>query len=169
MWESIIPNRTVTVPQMTKQSWSNLPVGTTLTNMNILKYTDFQWTVHSPDGDASGDSLYPSVDHTLGKKSGNYLVFKAQSPQNPLDRAVLVSDHYDIDSSRSFCLKFYYYAKTSFSKVNSKIEVYQGENNNKYKKIAQVVAYKSTNTWQEIRVSAKAMSTASKNIWFYLV
>ena len=133
----------------------------------LFQFTDFEWTVHSSD--QLIDPLYPQLDHTLGQRSGNYLLLKAQTPRSQADRAVLVSDHYDIDSNRSFCLNLFYYIKNQNNYGTSRFELFQAENNNLYKKIGQVIGQTSTTGWTAFNVTATAMSTASKNMWFYLV
>ena len=167
MWESIPPTFDGEYGQNTKQGWIVIGVGSAVYNQFFLNYTDFEWVVHSPD--YSSSSLYPTTDHTLGKRSGNYLLLKAESPRRISDRAVLVSDHYDIPTSGSFCVKLYYFFNNMNRVGASRFEFYQAENNEHYKKLAEVIGTTSNTTWVQFQVTAKAMSTSSKNMWFYLV
>ena len=168
MWESIPPNRTVVISASIKKEWANFPISNKITSMDVLKYTDFEWHVFSPDSETQSQA--PASDHTLGKRAGNYLLLNIRYPRLVGDRAVLVSDHYDIDSNRSFCFQLYYYFKNSGSPGDSRFEVYQAENNNQYQKVGQVIEGTSNNKgWTKFEVTAKAMSTYSKNMWFYLV
>ena len=167
MWGSIPRNNNTIISRSVKQSWSQAPVNSIGRKIQFLRYSDFEWVVHSPD--TFIDALYPRVDHSLGRRSGNYLLFTTQTPRKLWDRAVVVSDHYHIDNNRSFCLKLYYYGNTLQSIGNSGFEIYQVENNGINKKIAKVILTQNTTSWTQLIVRAKAMSGYSKNMWFSLV
>ena len=173
MWESVPPNQTVSIPLATKISWATIPVNTIISmyKTSVLKYPDFEWVVYSPD--SFYNSLFPTIDHTLSKSSGNYLLMKGGSPRKVGDRAILVSDHYDIDSSRSLCLQFYYYFKNQYTSLSNppRFEVYLGEDysTNVYRKIGQVIGTITNTSWTKFEITATAITTNSKNLWFYLV
>ena len=106
---------------------------------------------------------------------------RAQSPQQVGDRAVLVSDHYDIDNSRSFCVKFFYQIKSqSAVGRTSKLEVFQTDDYlfssqgdfslvKRIAKIGEVGGSGSTLDWTQFNVTAKPSNAGSVNMWFYLV
>ena len=142
MWESIPKNSSARITKNEKKSWRQLAVNSTAT-VDILEYTDFEWSVHS--NDYSVYPNYPEYDHTLNKISGNYLVFNTDPPRDRYDRAVLVSDHYDIDpNNRSLCLKFFYYAFKSLifypdadsrdTTPFTRLEIFQSESYDSIKK-----------------------------------
>ena len=167
MWESIPPTPNVNIQLSQKITWAHIPVGTKV-NIEILRYTDFEWEVHSPDND--NDGRYPSADHTLNKRSGNYLLLDGLSPQKTGDRAVLVSDHYDIDKNRSFCLSFYYFMNTPTAGGDkNRIEIYQSEGNGQVYKIGDIRLSLPRQEWLQFNVTATAKNTTAKNMWFYLV
>ena len=168
MWTSTAPNQTESMSKNIRDIWTSVNVGTRIYLVNLLVMADFEWVVYSPEGKMYSP-LYSQMDHTLGKVSGNYLLLKAQSPRNVGDRAILVSDHYDIDSNRSFCLQFYYMFGKQDNQGSSRFEIYQGENNGIYTKIGQVIGTVANSTWIPFNVTAKPSSTTSKNMWFYLV
>lgn len=168
MWESITPNTSVKISQDQKKNWAGIPVGSVV-SMDVIKYTDFEWDVHTPEFDHY--ILYPERDHTLNKPSGNYLIMKANGVRNTWDRAVLVSDRFDLDSNRSFCLKLFYYVKNNneFGNEGSKFEIFQSESYNQVKKIGEVSGTNHTTSWVPLSVTATPISTQSNTIWFYLV
>ena len=165
MWESIPPTTTFQITASQKRAWSQIAIGVK-TTMNVIKYTDFEWAVRSPD--EAIDTSYPRTDNTLNRASGNYLLMTAQSPQKVADRAVIVSDHYDIDGNRSFCLSFFYYLKSS-SSPSFHLEIFQSEAYSQVYKIAEIVSTKTTFVWTKFNVTAKAKNSSSTNMWFYLV
>ena len=168
MWESLIPNTTVSMDETTKDNWANMAVGT-ITSVDVVNYADFEWIVHTPDYQPS--ELFPPRDHTLGKAAGNYLVMKANEKRTVSDRALLVSDHYQLDPTRSFCFKLFYYIKNKpeAGMRGSKFEVFQSENYAKIMKIGEVLGSSSTTDWMQFNVTARAQNTTSINLWFYLV
>ena len=117
--------------------------------------------------------LYPNKDHTLNRQTGNYLAFDMDRTGN--DRAVLVSDHYDLDASRSFCLSFFYqFNLDASSQGNPRFEVYASENGfgqaGLIHKIGQVIGKQGgTADWTPFSVTGKSKTRDSKLMWFYLV
>ena len=164
-----MPTPNVKIEQIQKITWAKLSIGTK-TNMNIVRYTDFEWEVHSPDHSLGSDPSYPKTDHTLNKASGNYLLMTTKFPRQVADRAVLVSDHYDIDNNRSFCLSFFYFTRaTSNMGTDVRLEVYQAEANTNLYKIGEILSITFTGGWKKYWITAKAKSALSTNMWFYLV
>lgn len=166
MWESIPPNRTNTISQTIKQKWSANPIGTTV-DMNVVRYSDFEWEVHSRERD--NQPSYPAYDHTLKRASGNYLLLRTSSQQRVGDRAILVSDHYDIDQkNNTFCFELYYLMINNILGMPGRFEIYQSESSTKTKKIGEVVG-NVTNDWVKYEVTAKPIDSSSIDMWFYLV
>jgi hypothetical protein len=169
MWESILPTQTA-ITQQQKLRWSNNSIGAEVNNLILLK-TDFTWTVHSP---IHGSNVYyPTVDHTLNKPIGNYLLLRADEPRKPGDRAVLMSDRYDIDpNNRTFCLKFFYFLRdTGNFDLYSKLEIFQSENYKQVKKIYQISSapQNSIPHWMAFNITVRPENPNSINLWFYLV
>jgi hypothetical protein len=167
MWESILPTQ-AEITQQQKLRWSNIDIGTDAQNLILLK-TDFTWTVHSP---IHGFNVYyPVVDHTLNKPMGNYLLLRADEPRKLGDRAVLMSDRYDIDpNNRTFCLKFFSLLKnTAKFFVYSKLEIFQSENYKQVKKIYQISGFNPRSDWMAFNITVKPENPNSINMWFYLV
>ena len=166
MWESIQPI-TSSKSDAEKLSWISNAINTTV-SLNVLKYTDFEWTVHSSDNNY--DPLYPQRDHTLNMLSGNYLLLRAVQPRQVYDRAIVVSDHFKITpQNRSLCLKFFYYITYQTFGQFSHLEIYQAENINTIKKIGQISSSLSPNQWTLYNITARALNSSSTNMWFYLV
>lgn len=168
MWESILPTQNE-ITQQQKLRWSNISIGADAQNLILLK-TDFTWTVHSP---IHGFNVYyPTLDHTLEKPIGNYLLLRADAPRKLGDRAVLMSDRYDIDpNNRTFCLKFFYFLRnTGNFNVYSKLEIFQSENYKQVKKIYQISStLNSRPQWMAFNITVKPEYPNSINMWFYLV
>ena len=166
LWESIKPITDVQISNDEKASWLQLPINKSV-HFNILKYTDFEWTVHSSD--YSYATLFPQRDHTLNKVSGNYLLFDGRSPRTYYDRAIIVSDHYEITpQNRSLCLKFYYYYKSS-NYFKFYLDIYQSESFGNVTKIRQIIDDSSNDDWTLYNITAHSLNTTSTNMWFYLV
>jgi hypothetical protein len=168
MWESILPTQTA-ITQQQKLRWSNINIGIDAQN-NILMMTDFTWTVHSPQHGYS--AAYPRIDHTLNQAIGSYLLLRAESPRRLGDRAVLMSDRYDINpNNRTFCLKFFYFMKNIAQfNFNSKIEIFQSENYKLVKKVAQLSAnYNPNPNWTPFNITLQPENISSTNMWFYMV
>src|SRR5579883_2365080 len=165
MWESIPPNAS-SITQQQKLRWSNITIGQDAKN-NILLATDFTWTVHSPSHGFS--SYYPAIDHTLRTYYGSYLLLKNESPRKAGDRAVLMSDRYDITSSKAICFRFNYWLKNIVPVTTySKLGVFQSENYTQVKKIAEY-ALANTNTWVQVNLTIVPENKSSSDIWIYLV
>jgi len=168
MWESILPTQTA-ITQQQKLLWSDIHVGMYALN-NILMQTDFTWTVHSPQHGHS--NAYPRIDHTLSQPTGSYLLLRAESPRRSGDRAVLMSDRYDINpNNRMFCLKFFYFMKNMAQyPLNSKIEIFQSEDYKLVQKVDELSAIFDPNPkWTPFNITVKPENISSTNMWFYLV
>ena len=164
MWESIPPSAN-SVTQQQKLKWSNITIGQDVKN-NVLLATDFTWTVHSPSHGLS--AIYPGIDHTLNSYYGSYLLLKNESPRKVGDRAVIMSDRYDISKSKALCLRFFYWLKNVGSiQTNSKLGVYQSENYTNVRKIGEYSGL--TNTWASVNITIVPENTSSTDMWIYLV
>jgi hypothetical protein len=168
MWESILPTQTA-ITQQEKISWSNINIGMHAKSF-VVTNTDFTWTVHSPQHGYS--EAYPKIDHTLNQATGSYLLLRAEPPRKVGDRAVLMSDRYDIDpNNRMFCLKFFYFMKNMAQyDINSKIEIFQSENFMLIQKVFQLsVIFNPNPNWTPFNITVKPENISSTNMWFYLV
>jgi len=167
MWESILPTQSA-ISQQQKLRWSNNSIGLDAQNTIVLK-TDFTWIVHSPQHGYS--VAYPKVDHTLNQAIGSYLLLRAESPRRVGDRAVLMSDRYDLNpQNKAFCLKFYYFFKNSaIYSMYSKLEVYQSEIYKTTRKIWQISGYYPNPSWVAFNITVRPENISSTNMWFYLV
>jgi hypothetical protein len=167
MWESILPTQSA-ISQQQKLRWSNISIGLDAQN-NIIMKTDFTWTVHSPQHGYS--VAYPTFDHTLYQSVGSYLLLRADYPRRLGDRAVLMSDRYDLDpQNKAICLKFFYFIKNSAQySVYSKLEVFQSETYKTTKKIWQIPGYPSSPNWMAFNITVRPENISSTNMWFYLV
>ena len=148
---------------------AQLNVGATIKS-TILEQSDFTWTVHSPSQNHL--TQYPSFDHTFGKANGYYLLLKADASRTEGQRAILMSDRYDIDpNDRKLCLSFYYYFKKSDdSSAQTQLDVYQSEQISNVFKIIKILSpIKSVDKWIPFNITVRPIVKNSTNIWFYLV
>lgn len=164
LWESITPN-TSSITLQQKIKFANMTnIGTDI-NSNILMNTDFTWTVHSPEHGLNPN--YPQKDHTLNSASGSYLLLRNDPPRKAYDRAVLISDRFDVNGTDGLCMRFFLYLGGSNPSISSKLSAYTSEN---YTTVRLVYSHTGTsNSWFSWNVSIPAQSPNTRNMWLYLV
>lgn len=166
MWESIYPTQSA-ITQQQKLQWSNISIGLPV-DVNIVLKTDFIWIVHSPN--LYVNNQYPQKDHTINQRAGRYLLLRNEQPRSPGDRAVLMSDRYDIDpKNRSFCVSFYYYINSPNLYFPTKLELFQSEDYRQVIKIKQISDFQMSKDWTKVSVTAQPLNKTSTIMWFYLV
>ena len=85
---------------------------------------DFDWLLHK--GETPSWNTGPTVDHTLNTANGTYVYIETSSPQKYNDKALLVSQAFTPDSTKSTCFGFWYHA---FGYSVGTLRVYLGDSN----------------------------------------